>query len=40
MYYAFFTQNVLGLSAAIVGGIATAMRIFDGFTDPVFGFGA
>lgn len=38
MYYAFFTQNVLGLSAAIVGGIATAMRIFDGFTDPVIGF--
>lgn len=38
MYYAFFTQNVLGLSAAIVGGIATAMRMFDGFTDPVIGF--
>ncbi|MCC3144175.1 MFS transporter [Halanaerobium sp. Z-7514] len=38
MYYAFFTQNVLGLSAAIVGGIATAMRMFDGFTDPFIGF--
>ena len=38
MYYAFFTQNVLGLSAAIVGMIATAMRMFDGFTDPVIGF--
>ena len=38
MYYAFFTQNVLGLSAAIVGGIATAMRMFDGFTDPIIGF--
>ena len=38
MYYAFFTQNVLGLSAAIVGGIATGMRMFDGITDPVIGF--
>jgi Na+/melibiose symporter-like transporter len=38
MYYAFFTQNVLGLSAAIVGGIATAMRMFDGITDPIIGF--
>lgn len=38
LFYAFFTQNVLGLSAAIVGLIATSMRILDGFTDPVIGF--
>ncbi|NDL66942.1 MFS transporter [Anaerotalea alkaliphila] len=38
MFYAFFTQNVLGLSAAVVGTIAMAMRIFDGVTDPVIGF--
>lgn len=37
-YYAFFTQNILGLSALVVGAIATSMRIFDGITDPIFGF--
>lgn len=37
-YYAYFTQNVLGLMAVVVGGIATAMRIFDGITDPIIGF--
>ena len=37
-YYAMFTQNVLGLSAVIVGFIATAMRLFDGITDPIIGF--
>ncbi|NDL66937.1 MFS transporter [Anaerotalea alkaliphila] len=38
MFYAFYTQNVLGLSAAIVGTIAMGMRIFDGVTDPIIGF--
>jgi Na+/melibiose symporter-like transporter len=38
LFYAFYTQNVLGLAAATVGLIATIMRIFDGFTDPVIGF--
>ena len=33
-YYMFFTQNILGLSAVIVGMIATFMRVFDGITDP------
>ncbi|MCB0167187.1 MAG: MFS transporter [Anaerolineae bacterium] len=38
LFYAFYTQNVLGLAAATVGLIATLMRIFDGFTDPIIGF--
>ena len=38
MFYAFYTQNVLGLAAAVVGLIATVMRIFDGITDPLIGF--
>lgn len=37
-FYAFFTQNVLGLSAIIVGTIATTMRIWDAVTDPIIGF--
>ena len=37
-YYAFFTQNVLMLSAVIVGIIATSMRVFDGITDPIIGY--
>lgn len=37
-YYAYFTQNILGLAAVVVGGIATAMRVFDGITDPIIGF--
>ena len=36
-YYAYFSQNILGLTAVIVGGIATAMRVFDGITDPFIG---
>ncbi len=36
-YYMFFTQNVLGLAAAVVGIIATAMRIWDAITDPIIG---
>ncbi|HMQ50718.1 MAG TPA: MFS transporter [Anaerolineae bacterium] len=38
LFYAFYTQNVLGLAAATVGLIATIMRIFDGVTDPIIGF--
>lgn len=37
-YYAFFTQNILGLAAVIVGAIATGMRVWDGVTDPLIGF--
>lgn len=36
-FYMFFTQNVLGLLASAVGIIATAMRIWDGVTDPLIG---
>lgn len=36
-YFMFYTQNVLGLSAVVVGFIATSMRIFDGITDPLIG---
>lgn len=36
-YYMFYTQNILGLSAVVVGLIATIMRIFDGITDPPIG---
>lgn len=37
-YYAYFSQNILGLASVVVGGIATAMRIFDGVTDPLIGY--
>ena len=36
-YFMVFTQNVLGLAAVLVGGIATSMRIFDAITDPIVG---
>ncbi|MEF9976551.1 MAG: MFS transporter, partial [Oscillospiraceae bacterium] len=36
-YYMFYTQNILGLSAGVVGLIATLMRVFDGVTDPPIG---
>lgn len=38
MYYTFFTQNILGLGAVIVGAIATSMRLWDAVTDPLVGF--
>lgn len=38
MQYSYYTQNVLGLAAAIVGLIATGTRIFDAITDPLVGF--
>ena len=37
-YYMYYTQNILGLSAVIVGMIAMAMRLFDGITDPIIGY--
>lgn len=37
-FYAFYTQNVLGLAAVIVGAIASIMRISDGVIDPLIGF--
>lgn len=38
MQYSYFTQNVLGLAAAVIGIIATGTRIFDAITDPLVGF--
>ena len=38
MQYSYFTQNVLGLAAALIGLIATGTRIFDAITDPLVGF--
>ncbi|OPJ62521.1 MFS transporter [Clostridium chromiireducens] len=37
-FYAFYTQNVLGLAAVVVGAIASIMRISDGVIDPIIGF--
>lgn len=38
LYYMYYSQNILGLSAVAVGLIATAMRLFDGITDPIIGY--
>ena len=38
MQYSYFTQNVLGLAAAVIGVILTFTRIFDAITDPIVGF--
>lgn len=38
MQYSYYTQNVLGLAAAVIGVIATCTRIFDAVTDPIVGF--
>lgn len=37
-YYMYYTQNILGLSAVVVGMIAMTMRLFDGITDPIIGY--
>lgn len=36
-FFMVFTQNILGMAAVLVGGIATGMRIFDAVTDPIVG---
>ena len=36
-FFMVFTQNILGMTAVLVGGIATGMRIFDAITDPIVG---
>lgn len=38
MYFLFFNQNILGLSAVIIGVLMTCMRAFDGITDPIVGW--
>ncbi|MFV0254872.1 MAG: MFS transporter [Erysipelotrichaceae bacterium] len=37
-YLLFYAQSYLMLSAVIIGWIITAMRAFDGITDPIIGF--
>lgn len=36
-FFMVFTQNILGMAAVLVGGIATGMRVFDAVTDPIVG---
>ena len=38
MYLANYATGIAGLMVTVVGFILTAMRIFDGITDPVVGF--
>jgi len=38
MFYAFFSQNILGLAAVVIGIIAMSMRMFDAIKDPIVGF--
>lgn len=37
-FVVFYANGIAGLAVVLVSTIATAMRIFDGFTDPVIGF--
>jgi Na+/melibiose symporter-like transporter len=37
-YYMFFGQNVLGLSAVILGLLSTGFTVFDAITDPICGW--
>lgn len=38
MYLANYVTGVAGLLVTVVGFLLTAMRIFDGFTDPIIGY--
>ncbi|MEG2733320.1 MAG: MFS transporter [Hungatella sp.] len=38
MQYSYYTQNVLGLAAGIIGIIGMSTRMFDAITDPIVGF--
>ena len=37
-YISMYASGIAGLLVTVVGFILTAMRIFDGITDPVVGF--
>ncbi|WP_231889870.1 MFS transporter [Oceanobacillus sp. Castelsardo] len=37
-FVSYYATGVAGLSVVVVSTILTAMRIFDGFTDPIIGF--
>ena len=38
MYVSYYATGVAGLGVAIVGIISTAVRLWDGVTDPIIGF--
>ncbi len=38
MYISYYTNGIAGIAVMTVSVLATAMRIFDGFTDPIIGF--
>ena len=38
MFVSYYATGVAGLSVVIVSSILTAMRLFDGITDPIIGF--
>ena len=38
MYVSYYANGILGMSVVFVSTLATAMRIFDGFTDPIIGW--
>ena len=35
MYVSYYANGILGMSVVFVSTLATSMRIFDGFTDPI-----
>lgn len=37
-YVSYYANGLLGMSVVFVSGLATSMRIFDGFTDPIIGW--
>ena len=38
MYVSYYANGILGMSVVFVSTLATSMRIFDGFTDPIIGW--
>lgn len=38
LYISYYASGVAGLLVAVIGITLTAMRIFDGFTDPIIGY--
>ena len=38
MYISYYTVDIAGMAFATISMLLTAMRIFDGFTDPIIGF--
>ncbi|WP_134700873.1 MFS transporter [Ammoniphilus sp. YIM 78166] len=38
MFVSYYATGVAGLSVVIISTVITAMRVFDGFTDPIIGF--